>query len=63
VNPGHDLDQRRLAGAVVTEQADDLAGEEPQRDVAENLDAAERLRDVPELEPRRRFGDGAAGEP
>ncbi len=37
VDAGHDPQQRRLAGAVVTEHADLGAGEERERDVAQHL--------------------------
>ena len=45
------LDQRRLAGAVVAEQADDLAGIEIDRGVVDRLDAAESDRDVASSRP------------
>ena len=47
---GDHLDQRRLAGAVVAHQADDLAGLERERDVVDRLDGAEMLRNVGEFE-------------
>ena len=50
VDAGDDLDERRLAGAVVTEQADDLAGPELQVHILENVHAPERLRDVAKLQ-------------
>jgi len=53
VHPGDDLDQRRLAGAVVAEQTDDLPGPQREVDVVEHLDAAERLPDAAQLEPDR----------
>ena len=37
VDPGHDPQQRRLAGAVVADHADLRAGQERQRDVAQHL--------------------------
>src|SRR5439155_1395992 len=43
---GEDLDQRRLAGAVVADQAEHLALVEVQRDVDERRHGAEALRDV-----------------
>ena len=60
------LDQGRLAGAVVAEQAVHLAGLHGQRHVPEGEDAAERLRDAPRLEDgdvraRRSRGGGGAG--
>ena len=47
---GEDLDQRRLAGAVVADQADDLADVDVQADAAERVDVAVGLRDVAELD-------------
>ena len=49
---GDHLDQRRLAGAVVAHQADDLAGFERKRHVVDGLDGAEMLGDVGEFENR-----------
>ena len=49
---GDHLDQRRLAGAVVAHQADDLAGLERQRNVVDRLDGAEMFRNVGEFENR-----------
>ena len=46
VHPGEDLDQRRLAGAVVADQGDHLAGVDVQVDVGERLDGAEALGDA-----------------
>ena len=43
---GQHLDQRRLAGAVVAEQADDLALVDVEVDVVERLHAAVELADV-----------------
>ena len=43
VDAGDDLDQRRLAGAVLAHQRVDLAGPEVERDVVERLDAGEGL--------------------
>ena len=40
---GHHLDQRRLAGAVVADQADDLVPADGEIDVAQRLDGAEIL--------------------
>ena len=39
---GEDLDQRRLAGAVVADQADHLAAVDVQIDAAKRIDAAHR---------------------
>ena len=44
--PGEHLDQRRLAGAVVAEEPDDLALVDREGDVVERLDAAVELADV-----------------
>ena len=54
---GDHLDQRRLAGAVVAHQPDDLAGLDRQRDVVHRLDGAEMLRDVDELENGQRSSE------
>jgi hypothetical protein len=43
---GEDLDQRRLAGAVVAQQSQHLALAQVQVDVAQRRDRAEALRDV-----------------
>ena len=48
---GHDLDQGRLAGAVVADQADDLVGADLEIDVPERDHVAERHVDV--LHPHR----------
>ena len=47
---GHDLDQRRLAGAVLADQRVDFARAKIERDAVERADAGERL------------GDGLSGE-
>ena len=52
VGAGQDLDQRRLAGAVVAEQPDHLAGVEIDAGVVDGLDAAERDREVAKLDER-----------
>ena len=52
VGAGQDLDQGRLAGAVMAEQADDLAGMEIDRHVVDRLDAAEGDGDVAHLDER-----------
>jgi hypothetical protein len=54
VEPGDDLDQRRLAGAVVAEEADDLVVPDHEADVLERSYVVERLRDAIELEQVRR---------
>ena len=41
VDAGDDLDQRRLAGSVVAEQADHLTGSQLEVDVAQDVHAAE----------------------
>src|SRR3546814_6139313 len=41
VGAGEDLDQRRLAGAVVAEQGDDLAGIEVDRRILHGMNPAE----------------------
>ena len=51
--PDSDAHQRRLAGAVAADEADDLAGMEVDRDVADGVDAAERDVDVAHLDERR----------
>ena len=40
--PGDDIEQRRLAGAVGTDQADDLPRCDGQRHIGEGMDATER---------------------
>ena len=45
VDAGGDLHQRRLAGAVAAQQADDLAGRDVEVDPAKRPDAAEGLLD------------------
>src|ERR1700741_4557789 len=40
---GHDLDQRRLAGPVVADQADDLVLADREVDIAQRLDRAKEL--------------------
>src|SRR5213593_3485119 len=47
---GHDLDERRLPGAVLAEERVDLAGVQSERDVVERLDGAESLRDAADLQ-------------
>ena len=48
MNAGHDLDQRRLAGAVLAEQRVDFAGAHVERHVAQHRDADEGLRNATE---------------
>jgi hypothetical protein len=48
------LDQRRLSGAVVSEQADNLLTPDPEVHAVERLDAAEELVDV--LHPNQVIG-------
>ena len=53
VDAGHDLDQRRLAGAVLAEERVHLAGMEGQRDGLERLGRGKALGDVANFEDRR----------
>src|ERR1700737_1301790 len=53
MNPGEDLDQRRLPGAVVAEDAGHLAGSHLHADVVQGDDVAEVLADVTDLEQGR----------
>jgi hypothetical protein len=46
VQAGQDLHQRRLARAVLADQAEDVAGLKAERDVAEDDAAAESLADA-----------------
>src|SRR5690606_16510290 len=48
--PRDDAEQRRLAGAIASEQAHPLPSLEPQRHAVEQRRVAERQRDVLELE-------------
>ena len=52
VDAREDLDQRGLAGAVLAEERDDLAGVHVHADVVERLRSAEELGDVPHLQQR-----------
>src|SRR6478752_4473583 len=52
VEAGHDLDQGRLAGAVVAEDAGHLAGAHREVDALEGADGAVRLADVLHLDER-----------
>ena len=56
---GHQVEQRRLAGAVRAEQAGH-ARPEPERDVVDRHDVAVPARDVVELEAQSRRAAGAA---
>ena len=49
VDAGQDLDQGRLAGAVVAEEAEDLAGLQVEADILHRMDAAEGDANVPHL--------------
>ena len=53
IDAGHDLDQRRLAGAVLPEKGMHLAGIERQRDGLERLRGAETLGNVMDFEDGR----------
>ena len=68
--PGQGTDQRRLAGAVAADEADDLARIEVDADAVDGVDAAERDADVAHLDERRRRlsapalrGGGMSGRP
>src|SRR3990172_8170293 len=50
VHPGDDLDQGRLPGPVVADQAENLALSKLETHVAQDAYPAERFRDVAELE-------------
>ena len=54
LDPGDDLQQRRLAGAVATDQADALAGVERKRRAVEERDVAEREMRIDEREDGHR---------
>src|SRR3954469_554957 len=59
IGAGKDLDQRRLAGAVMAEQSHHFAGEKIDSDAVDRLDAAELDGNVPHLHQRngiRRIG-------
>ena len=53
VGAGQDLDQRRLAGAIVAEQGHDLARIKVDGSIIDGADAAEGDRDVLHLDKRR----------
>ena len=65
VRPRDALDQRRLAGAVVADERDDLGRVDLEVDVGQRLDRAEALRDSFQLDDRRadRRGGGASAAP
>ena len=50
MDPGDRLHQRRLAGAVVADEADHLAGVDGEIDPVQSLDRAESLAHVLQLE-------------
>ena len=54
VDAGHEVEERRLAGAVGPDHADDLVLVDVQVEVGDHLQPAERLRDALQLEQRRR---------
>jgi hypothetical protein len=56
VDPGHDLDERRLAGPVLTHQRMDLARVEGQGDALERLGGVEPLGDADHLQDRDAIG-------
>ena len=56
VDAGDDLHQRRLAGSVVADEPDDLAGVDLEVHAVERLDGAEALADVLEGEQGRGHG-------
>src|SRR5690606_2036723 len=53
LHPGHDLHERRLAGAVLAQQGVHLAGVEVEVDPLQRLEGAEALGDVPHLQQGR----------
>ena len=54
VDPDDALDQGRLSGPVVADESHDLTAADLEVDLVERLNRAERLRDAPRLEERRR---------
>src|SRR6185369_7311949 len=58
VDAGEDLEQRRLAGAVLAAQAEDLAGARLERGAVERDDAAKALADAAHDEARGLAGRG-----
>ena len=63
VRAGDALDERRLAGAVVADEPEDLARVQREADVAERADGAVRLRRRAQLDDRARRAHRAAGRP
>jgi hypothetical protein len=61
LRPGQDLDEGRLAGPVLAEQAVDLAPAQLEIEVRQRLGAAEALRDA--TKPEDGLGDGWVGRP
>jgi hypothetical protein len=55
MNAGEDLDERRLARAVLAEQRDDFAAPDGHADVTESLGPAEALGDAIDPKHRRRY--------
>ena len=53
MHAGYDLDERRLAGAVLAKQGVNLAGVERKRDVLERLGGVEALGDAADFQDRR----------
>ena len=56
MKPGQDLDQRRLAGAVVSQEAHDLARMNGDRNVGQRLHPGEVLADVAQFDERLGHG-------
>ena len=61
IGAGQDLHQRRLAGRVVADEAEDLAGIEHEVDVAQRLHGAERLLDAAHLDDGLRLAASGIG--
>ena len=53
MHAGDDLDERRLAGAVLAEQRVNFAGMKGERDILERLGGVEALGDAADLQDRR----------
>ena len=53
MHAGYDLDERRLAGAVLAEQGVNFAGVKRERDVFERLGGVETLGDAADFQDRR----------
>jgi len=56
VDAGHHLDEGRLAGAVVADERDDLAGVDLDRGAAQGVQRSEMLLDVAHRDQGRRVG-------